>query len=242
MNLVALLRAGSCLLSAILLGGCLEPPQGPGEEPLPDLFFVPNSAPTSHIERGVDAEAGAAYGVRVEWQEPGAGDLAQVELLRARGDDGFAQIDAYSPAQTSTIDFVPEHGTWRYTLRGRDHGNRTKASVDTVTITLIQPAEPISPAPQQESDPAPIFQWSWPEFGALPLFVVRVQTAAADSAWISPRLELFAGPETLEIVYGEELTPPDLAPGNYRWRVDAIDPSNDMRGSESPWTDFRVGS
>ena len=70
-------------IGLLALIGCVEPPSGPGQEPLPDLSFIAPSAPTEHEERGVDAEASAELGIRLEWERPPSGAVTEVTLSRA---------------------------------------------------------------------------------------------------------------------------------------------------------------
>ncbi len=228
------------LLLGVVMQGCVEPADGPGLEPLPELHFVPTSAPTAARERGVDFEAGTALGVHLEWFSPPAGALEEVAVWRAGSDLEFDRIAAFAPDDTTATDFVTALGTWYYTLEGRGYDGRTRASSDTVAITLIHAANPLYPGAQATVGPSPVFQWSWPDPGTLPVFVVRVETLAGESAWISPELEFFEGAETIEVAYEDGVTPPDLPAGSYRWRVDAVDPSDPMRGSEAAWTAFNV--
>jgi hypothetical protein len=227
-------------LALVVLGGCIEPAGGPSLEPLPELHFVPASAPTEAEERGVDFEAGTTLGVHLEWFTPPVGELEEVSVLRAGTDRAFDRIGAFAPDDTMLIDFVADLGTWYYTLEGRSFDGRTRASGDTLAITLIQTANPLFPSPSAAVGPNPEFQWSWPEPGALPAFVVRVEDLAGESVWISPQLEFFEGAETIQVAYEDGLAPPDLSPGPYRWRVDAVDLSDPLRGSESSWSEFRV--
>ncbi len=230
--------ASSCIFA---FAGCVEPPNGPPLVPLVAPNFVIPSTPTSSEERGVDAEASAEFGIHVEWHRP-VGAVTDVSLYRAEGGGAFGLLATFAPSDTAAVDFVPGLGTWSYTLEVHDSENRASASTDTVAVTLIHKADPISPAPQSTTGPSPVFQWSWPEAGTLPRFVVRVEALDQGSGWISPLMEFFEGAETIETEYGPELEPPDLASGSYRWRVDAVDPSDLYRGSESLWVAFEVSS
>ncbi|MAE69291.1 MAG: hypothetical protein CME06_02355 [Gemmatimonadetes bacterium] len=225
----------------LALSSCVEPPNGPALAPLVAPSFVSPSTPTASEERGVDAEASAELGIHVEWHRPSEA-VTDVSLYRAEGGSAFALLAGLAPSDTAMIDFVPNLGTWSYALEVHDSENRVSASTDTVAVTLIRKADPISPAPQSSSGPSPVFQWSWPEAGTLPRFVVRVEALDNGSNWISPLMEFFEGAETIETEYGPELEPPDLLPGSYRWRVDAVDPSDPYRGSESLWIAFEVSS
>lgn len=219
--------------------GCIEPAGTPGDPRPPATSFVPSPDPMEVDERGVDAVADVDLAIQVEWFRPDAGRVDEVRLYRgaADADTGFAWIGSFAVSDTVTVDgTLPDHGTWRYAIETVGPTGVVSVSDDTAQVTLVAKAEGIEPFRDDAVDAQSlVFRWLWPEEGTVPRFVVRLESLDDGEVVISEPIEFFEG-SVLESPFWDD----GPGPGQYRWRVDAVDPGDAGWGSESTWTPFRV--
>lgn len=236
----------------ICVGDCRKGVEGDQIPPAPPVV-LPSPAPTSPIERGIDAVPDWDR-IRLEWIVGEERDLAGYEIYR-RQEDRLAekriavlQIEEIKEVAPDTAFWVDEEVSLQvryiYTLRAFDRDGNLSDSSKPVDYLLLPKVIPEAPQGDVEEE-RPVFVFYWgDDSSAAVRFVVKVITPDRRYLWISdpaanPRQQYDVRPE--RIVYnadgGAEVD--SLEPGEYRWRVDSMG-APPHSGSESRWVSFRV--
>lgn len=221
--------------------------------PLAPPRVLPSPAPTSPIERGIDAVPDWDH-IRLEWIVGGESDLAGYEIYR-REDHRLAdtllavlQMEEIEKVPPDTAFWVDEgislQVRYAYMLRAFDRNGHRSDPSESVDYMLLPKGIPEAPQSNiAEGTPTLAFYWG-DDSAAAVQFVVKVTTLDGQYLWISdpvanPRQQYDGELERIRYNADGGARMDPLAPGEYRWRMDSIG-AQPRSGSESRWVSFRV--
>ncbi len=246
MNTAILKYIFGSLSLLICLPACESTVSNSNPEPA-RVEMTAKSADSVLVETGIDAEdpVGTEDGILVDWQLLNEDDLSHYNVYRRQGDTTgtflkIGEVSDRSGESTFLDSDVDVNQRYYYYVAGVDESDQEgERSVYEYYTLLDKPDLNIPINGQVFND---FFDWTLSNLGSQ-FFAFRLERRLSGEDYTPLYVILLEAREgnvqPNQRWTRDEIGIPELAPGDYRWRIDIRNLNDDRRGAESSWGFFR---